>query len=347
VRVGIATVQVPFISGGAEVLAGNLKGELERRGHRAEIISMPFKWYPPAKILDMMAAARLLDLTEVNGERIDKLVTLKFPMYFTDHPDKTGWILHQHRQAYELFGTPYGDLHHDDEGRLVAAEIRRWDEALLPAHRHLYTLSKTVSERLARNVGLASTPLYHPPLGEERYRHEAQEDFILYPGRFDPIKRQHLLVEAMRHAPKSLKLVLIGPWDSHYGRQVAASIETLGLSDRVDLRGPVSEEEKLSLYGRCLAAYNGVFDEDYGYVTLEAFSAEKPVVIHPDAGGPLEFVADGTDSLVVPPDAKALGEAFGWLHAHRARARQMGAAGKRSLAAKNVTWDHVVESLLA
>jgi len=109
----------------------------------------------------------------------------------------------------------------------------------------------------------------------------------------------------------------------------------------------VSEEEKLALYGECLAAYNGVFDEDYGYVTLEAFCAEKPVVIHPDAGGPLEFATDGEDALVVPAEAKALGEAFGWLHTHRARAREMGAAGRRSLAAKNVTWDHVVESLLA
>jgi glycosyltransferase involved in cell wall biosynthesis len=346
-RVGIATVQVPFISGGAEVLAGNLKSELERRGHRAEIISMPFKWYPPETLLDMMAAARLLDLTEVNGERIDKLVTLKFPIYMTDHPDKTAWILHQHRQAYELFGTQHGDLHLTESGKLVAAEIRRWDEALLPAHRHIYTLSKTVSERLERNIGLASTPLYHPPLGIELYRFESQGDFIFYPGRFDPIKRQHLAVEAMQHAPKELRLVLIGPWDSPYGREVAAKIESLGLKDRVALMGPVTEAEKLSLYANCLAAYNGVFDEDYGYVTLEAFCAEKPVVIHPDAGGPLEFVTDGEDGLIVAPEAKALGEAFTKLHARRGLARELGAGGKRSLDAKNVSWDHVIESLLA
>ena len=346
-RVAIATVQVPFISGGAEVLAANLKGELERRGHRAEVITMPFKWYPPEKILDMMAAARLLDLTEVNGERVDKLVTLKFPMYFTDHPDKTAWVLHQHRQAYELFGTPYSDLHLSDAGTLVAAEIRRWDERLLPAHKRVFTLSRTVSERLARNVGLASTPLYHPPLGEERYRFEELGDFILYPGRFDPIKRQHLAVQAMVHAPRTLRLVLIGPWDNPYGREVAATIERLGLADRVDLRGPVSEDEKLSLYARCLAAYNGVFDEDYGYVTLEAFSARKAVVIHPDAGGPLEFVTDGADGLVVPADEHALAAAFARLHADRALARTLGEEGHRSLGRKNVTWDHVIESLIA
>ena len=45
-KVGIATVQVPFLRGGAELLAEGLCCKIKQFGHDAEIISMPFKWYP-------------------------------------------------------------------------------------------------------------------------------------------------------------------------------------------------------------------------------------------------------------------------------------------------------------
>ena len=58
----IATTQVPFVQGGAEIHARSLLEALNRAGHRAEIVSIPFKWYPPERILDTMLACRLLDL---------------------------------------------------------------------------------------------------------------------------------------------------------------------------------------------------------------------------------------------------------------------------------------------
>jgi len=126
-KVAIATVQVPFLSGGAELHAASLRRELTLRGIEADIVPIPFKWYPPSRLLDMMLMARLVDLSEVNGRKIDRVITLKFPAYYLEHECKIGWILHQHRQAYDLFETQFGDLHHDAEGRAVAAEpaVRR------------------------------------------------------------------------------------------------------------------------------------------------------------------------------------------------------------------------------
>ena len=126
-KIAIATVQVPFIRGGAEILADSLQRELRARGFEADIVTIPFKWYPPERLLDCMMMARLTDLTEVNGQRIDRVIALKFPAYYVEHPDKVCWLLHQHRQAYDLFGTEYGDLHHTEAGRNVTTEIRRWD----------------------------------------------------------------------------------------------------------------------------------------------------------------------------------------------------------------------------
>src|SRR5262245_8557462 len=80
-RILIATVQVPFIRGGAEVHAEGLRDALIDSGHEAEIIAVPFKWYPPERIIDHMLACRLLDVTEVMGTPVDLLIGLRFPAY--------------------------------------------------------------------------------------------------------------------------------------------------------------------------------------------------------------------------------------------------------------------------
>ena len=41
-RIAICAAQIPFVRGGAEVLYESLRDELRRRGHQAEIVSLPF-----------------------------------------------------------------------------------------------------------------------------------------------------------------------------------------------------------------------------------------------------------------------------------------------------------------
>src|SRR5690606_19309673 len=97
-------------------------------------------------------------------------------------------------------------------------------------------------------------------------------------------------------------------------------------------------------YAGALAVIYAPFDEDYGYVTLEAFLAAKPVVTASDSGGTLEFVADGENGFVCAPDAEALGTAIARLAADPPLAARLGGAGRTRAAA--VTWDGVVEQLL-
>ncbi|SDR62388.1 Glycosyltransferase involved in cell wall bisynthesis [Rhizobiales bacterium GAS191] len=345
-RIAIATTQVPFLRGGAEIHAASLRHELELRGIEADIVSIPFKWYPPARLLDAMLMARLVDLSAVNGQPIDRVITLKFPAYYIEHACKIGWVLHQHRQAYDLFETPFGDLHHDAEGRAVAAEIRKWDERYLPEHRALFANSRVVRDRLERHNGIRSEVLYHPPASAERYRCAGFEPFILAPGRLDPMKRQLLALDAFRSLPPEVRLVLIGPSTGPYGDAVSAAAQALG-PHRIIMRGIVSEAEKLDLYARCLGVYNGVYDEDYGYVTLEAFLAGKPVITHTDSGGPLEFVRDGENGFVVPPAGAEIAAAIARLAARPALAQELGDAGRRLLAALGIDWDKIIARLVA
>ena len=124
-RVLIATAHVPFIRSGAEIHAEGLRDALQAEGHEAEIVAIPFKWYPPQKVLDHMLACRLLDLSEVMGTPVDLMIGLKFPAYLIRHPRKVLWILHQFRTAYDLWGTRYQDIPNTPEGICYRDSIRR------------------------------------------------------------------------------------------------------------------------------------------------------------------------------------------------------------------------------
>ena len=95
-----------------------------------------------------------------------------------------------------------------------------------------------------------------------------------------------------------------------------------------------------------LAVVYPPFDEDFGYVTLEAFLARKPVITATDSGGPNEFVVDGVNGFVVR--AGAGGARRRDQRARRAIARRAAAHGRRGLrpARAPITWDGVIEKLV-
>lgn len=346
-KIAIATVQVPFIQGGAEIHAQSLKDELVKRGHSADIVSLPFKWYPSQALADCMSMGRMLDLTEVNGEKIDVVIALKFPAYYTRHNNKVVWLLHQHRQAYELWGTEFGDLHTFASGEQMRQAIIDHDTWYLSEARAIFANSQNVARRLAQYNGLQSTPLYHPPAGYRNYHCAGYEPFLFCPGRLDPMKRQRLVVEAARSLHSEMKIVIAGQGSRSETDYLTQLIHDYDLSQRVVLAGYLSEAEKLDHFARCRGVFFGGYDEDYGYVALEGFYARKPVITLNDTGGALEFVEDGVNGYISPVDANELARRIDWLGDDPALAEKLGAAGQATLAAKNIGWDHVISSLLS
>ena len=109
--------------------------------------------------------------------------------------------------------------------------------------------------------------------------------------------------------------------------------------------GAVDGQALVNLYAGALAIIYPLFDEDYGYVTLEGFLSHKPVVTTTDAGGPLEFVEDGVTGFVVAPAPESIGSAIARLAERRQLAQSLGDSGFER--AKRITWDGVVERLMA
>ncbi len=113
-KVAVVNNWVPFLSGGAEHLAEALTRKLAEYGHQSMLVRLPFAWHPPGKILEHMLACRCVRLAGV-----DRVIGLKFPAYYVPHPNKVVWLLHQFRQAYDLWGTRYQDLPDTAEGLAV------------------------------------------------------------------------------------------------------------------------------------------------------------------------------------------------------------------------------------
>jgi glycosyltransferase involved in cell wall biosynthesis len=338
----VCEAQVPFVRGGAEALVRELVKQLRARDYAVERVSLPFKWYPKDEILCHAAAWRLLDLSSSNGRPIDALIATKFPTYFVRHPAKVTWLIHQYRAAYELCGTEYSDFGHNENDVGLRDRLITMDREMLGESRRLFTISRLTSARLEKYNGLASEALYHPSRLFDRLRAGPSGQYVLSVGRVESIKRVDLAIRAMRNVDPGLRLVVVGE-----GTQLDAAkrlTEEIELVDRVEFRGSVGDEELVQLYAGALATIYVPYEEDYGYVTLESFMARKPVITTRDAGGPLEFVENGTNGIVCDPAPESLADAINSLAADRTRAASLGEAGYDR--ARTVTWDGVIEKLL-
>lgn len=346
-RILVATTHVPFIRGGAEVHAEGLRDALIEAGHEAEIVAVPFKWYPPEKVLDHMLACRLLDLTEVMGTRVDLLIGLKFPAYLIPHPRKVLWILHQFRTAYDLWDHELGDLIFQSDGASIRDAIRAADRQLIPEARRVFANSANVAARLKHYCGIDAQPLYHPPPNAERFYAEAAQDYLFFPSRLCLPKRQALVLEALAHTKSEVRVKFAGSADQPaYEQELINLARKMRVHDRVEWLGQISEEKKIELYANCLGVIYPPIDEDYGYVTLEAMLAGKPLITCNDSGGPLEFVQNEETGLIVSPEATSLAHAFDQIYSDRDRTKRWGERGRDLYRSMNITWNGVVEKLL-
>lgn len=341
----ICTTQVPFTKGGAESHVEGLRCALIEAGYRAEIVALPFKWYPPSEIMRGAMAWRMLDVTAANGQPVDLVIGMKFPAYLVAHERKVLWIMHQHRSAYNLWGTPFDDLSTYPEGARTREWIKHCDERFIPEARKVFANSKAVADRLKRFNHIESEPLYHPPPLANQLQAGEQGDYIFCPSRLEPQKRQELLIEAAQYLRSPVKLVLAG--GSGNLKHYEGLIKQKGVGDRVTLRGFVSDPELLQLYAGALGVCYLPFDEDYGYVTLEGMLAAKPVVVARDGGGAAEFIDHEREGFVVEPEPQAIAAWLDSLYTDRARARAMGERGREKVKSLDLSWERVVDRLIS
>jgi glycosyltransferase involved in cell wall biosynthesis len=344
-RVVIASTCVPHIDGGGRFIVHWTADAMRERGHEVEELLLPF----PGGIHDTLPAMVGLRALPLAGQG-DRLIAIRWPAHLIRHENKATWFIHHYRQLFDLWDSEHRPLPANAEARAYREHLRRIDDLGFAESRDVFTNSLIVRDRVRLYNGIEAEPLF-PPLGGDtsKLRNEDQGDYVVYASRITTIKRQHLAIEAMAHSTSGVRLLIAGHSESpEYERRLRDLVHEHGLEDRVELRfGWMEEAEKVALINRALAVAYLPFDEDsYGYPSLEASHAGKPIVTLSDSGGALEFVRDGVEGLVSAPDPRALALAFDQLHDDRAGAERMGERSARRRSQLGIDWDHTVARLL-
>jgi glycosyltransferase involved in cell wall biosynthesis len=333
----VCTTQVPFMRGGLEMMVENLVEALQAAGHQAEAVAVPAAW-DRDRLLDAPTAWRMVPLDA------DVVIPVNFPAYYARHPRKVLWLAHQHRAAYDGLGQPWSDLGLDDASLAVHRQLVDWDERVLSECLARFTISGVVADRLRAYNGLSATPLYQPPPLADRLRPRpgGRGTHILCPTRLEANKRPGLFLDALASMRATVDGVLTGR--GSLADELQGSIERLGLADRVTMPGFVDDDALVDLFRDATAVVYAPYDEDYGFVTLQAFLAGVPVVTTDDSGGVLEWVEHEVTGLVTDGSPDALGRALDRLVDDPVLAHRLGQAGRERV--KDLDWERVVETLL-
>lgn len=311
---------------------------LTAAGHRVDLVRLPVAW-EKGRLFDSPLAWRMVPIDA------DLVIATNFPSYFVQHPNKVVWLLHQHRGAYDGFaaGASWSDFGLDDVSLEEQRLMTEWDVVALGEARRVFSNSGVVSDRLARFNGMQSTPLAHPPPMHDQLRTGPFGDYVLSVQRQEANKRPRVLVDAMAEAPQEVRAVLAGRGELL--NELRGMVTELGLQQRVSLPGYVSDDELIELFAGALAVVYVPEDEDYGYATLQAFYAGKPVICAADSGGVLDWVEDGVTGLVTDGTPAGVAAAIRRLADDRALAERLGAAGRERV--RHLSWSDVVARLTA
>ena len=340
-RALVVTSDVPLVKGGHRVIARSLARALRDQGHVAEVLTTPQNRF--GRQLSAYLATWLTDVGVTgDGQPIDVVVSLRFPSYAVRHPHHVVWLNHRMREYYDLWEGFRANL--GMRGRLVEGTRRRLlhrlDRRFLGAARRVFAQSDTIRRRLERWGGTEAEVL-HPPAPQRPYRCDGYDGAILSVARLQPLKRNALLLRAVAEAPDAaIRIAGEGPEEA----RLRGLAESLRISERVEFLGRLTEAELVDEYARCSAVWYGAQAEDYGLVTLEAFSSAKPVITCADSGGPAELVVDGESGFVVPPEPAKVATAL----RRAARSDVAPALGEAGLGvARRHSWERAVERLLS
>lgn len=345
-KVLIVNNMAPFIWGGAEELAKHLEKNIILSGHEAEILRIPFQWEPATRIPSQIMLARTLQLYD----GVDRVIALKFPAYLIQHPHKTLWLLHQYRQAYDLYDAGQSNLSTSEEHNDIRALIKAADNQAFHECKKVFTNSEVTKERLLKYNQFSKAKVLLPPLNDPELFCDAKlGDYIFAGGRVNPMKRQYLLLEALQYTDKKVKLIIAGPPDcKEYIKTLEDRVSQLKLQDRVILDLQFLPRERYAEYvNHARAVAYLPFDEDaLGYVTMEAAVAGKALISATDSGGVLALAKHLQTGWVTEPNPAALAEAMSAAFNSTAQVKKYGKAAKELWQGLGINWNKTIEILL-
>lgn len=340
----VVTSSPPFVEGGHLVIGRELVRALREAGHTAELLITPQNRF--GRQAAAYAATWCTDVGRTaDGRAVDRVITLRYPSYAVRHHAQVCWLNHRMREYYDLWDQFSATLSWKNR---IKESVRRSlihtaDGWLLRHNVHrLVAQSQTIQRRLSRWGGIASEVLY-PPAPARPYRCDGYGDYLFAVSRLAPLKRQDLMLRALAYPDGAgIRLVLAGEGPAL--ASLTALSRQLGVDSRVQFVGRLDDTSLLTHLAACRAVVFPPFDEDYGFVTMEAFSSAKAVITCRDSGGPAELVRDGVNGAIADPTPQSLAHAMRAVMDDRLLAIRRGESARAD--ANRLTWPDTVRTLL-
>ena len=371
---------VPFTIGGAENLMWGLCENINKyTEHQAELIKIPTKEHSFWDLIDSYYSFYKLDLSH-----FDLVISSKYPSWMVRHHNCICYMMHTLRGLYDtyhmmnlpyevnsdcgsvdnvinymknnphpmdldeffsLLGTMKSDLNAEVycsfPGPLIRKIVHYMDRFALESRsmKDLFAISDTVKNRKEYFPERASITTLYPPTNMNNTT-TGEYDYVFMISRLDAPKRIDMLIEAFKYVESDVKLYIAGTGPDR------ERLEKMAIEDeRIQFLGFVRDEDVENYYANCLVVPYFPYDEDYGYITIEAMLHKKPVITSEDAGGPTEFVVNNKSGFVVPFNAEKIAEKIDYLAKQKSEARRMGENGYNIV--KNISWTNVVNQLLS
>ena len=208
------------------------------------------------------------------------------------------------RYIYDL--RDWYDKHSSVLTRIGLWLLRRYvyekDQCCMRQFDRIITNSKNVQNRLRKYYGKKvydKSDVIYSFIEYAKFRWQKPEDFYLSIGRLDKLKRIDIIIDAFKKMPDK-KLVVISSGPELDNLKMLAQ----GCGN-IQIRGWVSEDEKIDLMSRCIATIYIPLNEDMGLSVLETFAAGKPCIAA-NEGGLRELITDGKDGLLIEADSGSL-----------------------------------------
>jgi glycosyltransferase involved in cell wall biosynthesis len=178
-----------------------------------------------------------------------------------------------------------------------------------------------------------------------RYQIGPLDPTILFCGRLVWQKGPDLLMEAvpsiLRHYDRA-KFIFAG--DGGMRGQLEDRARQLGVAHATRFLGHMNGDGLVDIFKSCDVVCVPSRNEPFGIVVLEAWSAEKAVVVT-QCGGPNEFVDHEVNGLKIHPNVDSVAWGLGTALADFDRARSLGRNGRHTVTSR-FTWDAVAAATL-
>ncbi len=342
-KIIVATSSPPFVSGGHLVIAKELVNAINEYGHKAELLLTPQNSF--GKVYQAYISTRLIDLSEDGvGDKIDKVISFRYPSYALKHSNHTLWLNHRMREYYDLWENFKNQL--SRRGKIKETIKRKiifgFDRYFLNRVKNIFVQSENIAKRLERWGNFKNKVLYPPPPNRE-YRVDGYNNTIFTVSRLVNHKRVDFLIKALKHVQSDeIDVRVAGHGPELQSLKNLAS--RLNLGNRVKFLGKISEDKLIEEYAKCGAVYYAPYNEDYGFVTVEAFSSFKPVISTDDSGGVKELIEKSGGGILSEAVPEKIAASIDKLFEKRETLLSLGDKGNGWVS--QLRWEDTVKILL-